>query len=186
MTNTDTAIQHPQLQEFLTDAQATLAAFEQMFDELPPEHLTRKPAPNVWSITECVDHLYTTGAAYYPCIEAALQRAEAEATVSTAPFRPTWFGKLFYRFISPDRKMKVKTMPLFQPTQASTDTSIIKTFAEQQETLYDLIRRADGLNLNGTKFASPASKLVRFTIGEGLWIMVSHQQRHLNQAKGLL
>lgn len=185
MTDTDSAVQHPALRQLLADAEATLASFDQLFDELPSEQLVQKPSPDAWSITECIDHLYTTGKAYYPRIEAAVQHAEQAGDTSMAPLRPTLFARLFFRFVEPERKRKVKTMPLFQPSQAEIGPGILDAFREQQQILYDLIRRADGLDLNGRKFASPASRLVRFTLGEGLQMIVMHQQRHLNQALSL-
>ena len=42
--------------------------------------------------------------------------------------------------------------------------------------------RSDGLPLNGPKFASPVTRLVRITLGEVLSLMVSHTERHVGQA----
>ena len=59
---------------------------------------------------------------------------------------------------------------------------MLDRFDAHQDILADLIRRADEVNLNATRFTSPITRLVRLSIGEALTRLVIHQRRPLQQA----
>ncbi len=58
-------------------------------------------------------------------------------------------------------------------------------FFARQEELGELIREADGRDLNAGKVPSPITRLLSFTLGEAFWLLTSHAQRHLLQSQRL-
>ena len=68
-------------------------------------------------------------------------------------------------------------MPI-DPRISARNTSLSR---DQLRELIELIEAARGKNLNRPRFGSPITALLRFSIGEGLELMVRHQQRHLLQ-----
>ena len=176
-------VAHPHLRKLLADVAATTAQVEQLRTDLSDDQLAWKPEPGVWNVLECIQHLIIVDGLYVPQIQAALDKAPRRN--GSAPFRPSWFGRTFIRYVSPESTRKIKTLRLFKPPPALTDVTVLAQFALQQEAFCDLIRQADGVDLNGNKFASPATQLIRLTMGEGLTMLATHQRRHLQQARRL-
>lgn len=151
------------------------------FGPLTSEQLGWAPDAKSWSVGECLEHLIITGEGYLPRFEEAIERARALGEPRSG-FKPRWFARFFHRFVDPDGTAKVKAPGAFQPKTATYDTRIVAWFSLQQEELEQIIQSAHGVDLNRVKFASPVTRLIRFSLGEGLWIVSSHLERHLRQA----
>lgn len=173
----DAAPRHPHLRHLLSETEQTQAAFEAFRRDLSEAQLAWRPAPGAWSIAECAEHLVITDGRYLPRIQSALDRAAP----SSADYRPGWFARWFLGIIDPEQPRKVKTAPSFRP--AAPDPAALDRYLALGEELRGLLQKADGLDLNGPKLSSPATRLVRFTPGEALTLLVRHGRRHLDQAR---
>lgn len=173
------------LDRLLKDATEVKQASEALIASLSPEQLTWKPDRKVWSILECFDHLLTTNGLYLPRIAAAIEAAEKSGENSVKPFKPTLFARLFIKSLRPGSGFKIKTFRVFKPQHGPQALDVTTRFLEMQEELINLIKRADGSDVNAVKFSSPVSRLIRFSIGEGLSVLVVHEQRHLLQAQNI-
>ena len=180
---TTTTLSHPHLQRLLADLEAVDEGARQLRADLSQEQLAWKPTPEAWSVLECFEHLIVTGELYHPRIRQGLGRARR--TGADAPFRPRLFGRLFLRSLDPEATRKLKTFNAFKPARGTDDVAIIDRFLAQQDDFRALLHEADGVDLNSGVFSSPLTRLLRFTVGEGLTIVVVHQQRHLGQARRL-
>lgn len=176
-------VAHPHLRKLLADVATTTAETEHLRAALSDAQCVWKPEPGVWNVLECFHHLIVTDELYYPRLRAAIEKAGRGE--SSAPFRPSFFAKTFIHYVSPESKRKVKTLRAFEPPPALTDVAVLQQFIDHQDDLAALIRRADGINLNRGKFSSPVSRLIRFSVGEALTMLVVHQRRHLQQARRL-
>jgi hypothetical protein len=176
-------VTHLHVRKLLADVADTTAAARRLRAVLTDAQLAWKPEPGVWNVLECLQHLITLDTLYFPRIQAALRKASREG--GDAPYRPSFIAKTFIRYVSPKSTRKVKTLRLFEPPPALTDVTVFARFDEHQAAFSQLIRQADGADLNGNTFSSPATRLLRFTLGEGLTMLVAHQQRHLQQARRL-
>lgn len=144
-----------------------------------------KPNAKSWSIDECFEHLAITGELYSSVVNTVLDSRKAAS--SSAPYKPTWFGKLFLNLVKPDGRIKVKTLPVFQPTSPSAvGSDALNRYWTQHDHMGQYLRRADGVPLNGDKIPSPASSLVKLTLGEVLTLLVWHEKRHVRQAQRLI
>ena len=170
----------PFLQEQATELNTILRTTRERFLPLSDEQKRWKPAADQWSIAEVFDHLYITGALYEGRIEGALATT-LERGWKGETFRPSFTGRLFHRALT--IKMRVKAPKMFQPAQAEGELHSLQEYIEQQEALLELIRKADGYSLTRARFASPATRLLRFNLGDGIRMMVTHQKRHLAQAQ---
>lgn len=178
-------ITHPHLQALDKGAGQNVERVRRLFETHGESVLTWKPDPETWSIAECIEHLVVIDGQYIPKITEAIERAEREGKRSDAPYRAAWLTGMFINASGENGKRKVKTFKAFQPDQAghAGDVGSAGRFIAQQEMLRALIRRADGLDLNRVKFSSPLSSLLRFSIGEALAMLISHQKRHLTQGE---
>lgn len=156
------------------------------FGSLTAEQLGWSPDPKSWGVGACLEHLNVTGSLYYPRIETAIERARNTDRRGAPDFRPGWFARFFHRFVEPEGKSRVKAPKLFQPAVETFDPTIVERFVEQQSGFQRLIESADGVELNRVKFATPVSRFLRFSVGEGIWILSSHLARHLGQAERVM
>ena len=181
MLDTISTLTHPHLEQLRADADAAIAEAHALRQTLTDEQLAWKPAPEVWSVLECLKHVNITNGLYLPRLRDGMARARpADAAV---PFRPGLLGRFMIRTVSPENARKVKTFRTFKPLPGLMDVGVVERFVEIQEAMKEAIRDADGLDLNTGRFASPVSPLVRFTVGEGLTMLVRHALRHLGQAR---
>lgn len=173
------------LDRLLKDVKEVKQASEALFSSLSPEQISWKPNRKSWSVLECYDHLLVTNGLYIPKIKAALEKSEKSVEKSVRPFKPSYFGRLFIKAIKPGSGFKIKTFKIFKPKNGPQNLDIPAKFLAQQDELIELIKRADQCDVNAVKFSSPVSRLIRFSLGEGLSVVVVHEQRHLLQAQNL-
>lgn len=174
------------LKQLLAENQAVMAGVAELFDNYSPAQLSWKPDPKSWSMAECIHHLVMTMSVYYPVLKDVIEGLRLRQRVRRGPFRPTWFGKMFIGFVLPESHRRIKTLRVFEPpTGDLCGVNVKDLFLEIAAKYNALIALADGYDLNGKKFASPASRWVRLTPGEGLWLQVAHNRRHLQQAQNL-
>ena len=159
-------------------AQATRA--RAIAEPLRATQLCERPHPKSWSVAHCFDHLATTLAAYRPFFERGLEAAEAKGT-SGSGYRPGWFGRWFVRMAGEGAR-KLPAPKMFLPEEDASPGAL-ERFIGELESFRALLSRADAVDLNATKFRSPASGLLKFRIGEGIDLMVAHNARHLGQAE---
>ena len=170
-------VAHPHLKKLLAEVTSTTAAVQQLRTQHSDVQLAWKPDPGTWNILECLQHLNTVDGLYFPKIEEVLQHAVRG--YGSVAFKPSFFGRTFIRYVSPESTRKVKTLRLFEPPAALTDTAVVAQFIDHQSTFVRLLQEADGVDLNRNKFSSPATRLIRFSVGEGLTMLCAHQRRHL-------
>ena len=148
---------------------------------LTEEQLNWQPAPGCWSIGQCLEHLCVTNECYLPPISAALRekpRSQVEEIT------PGWLGGWFIRnFAEPSPNSKRASAPGKIRPGPRTDLSVLDRFLSGNQACRDLILRARGNDVNRIRFWNPFLPGLRFTVGTGLQIVVSHERRHLLQAK---
>ena len=67
-----------------------------------PAKLLRQPAPNKWSLAQCLEHLNSYGRYYLPAIEKAIETAKENKWSSKEGFTPGWLGDYFTKMMMPD------------------------------------------------------------------------------------
>jgi DinB family protein len=142
-----------------------------------------RAAPGRWSIAQCLDHLNVTGAIYIPVLEGAITKGRALGLMGRGPFRHTRFGRWWINSIEPPVKLKVKAPRRFLPSPDLHFEKVTQTFIDLQERFIVLLTEANGLDLARIKVHSPATKLIRLTLGQGFALTTAHERRHLWQAR---
>ena len=174
---------HPHLHRLLADVADVLRETERLAARHTVHQLTWTPDPSTWSIVQCFEHLFAVGRLYYPRLEAGLQAAKRND--ADAPYTPSLMGRMMLLVVEPETRLKVPTVRAMEPASPFPPDQVLPQFIEQERELLRLIHEADRVCLNTGAFASPITRLVRFTVGDGLTIMAAHQQRHLRQAQRL-
>jgi hypothetical protein len=177
-----TSAQRDELDGLAAQARATAAHVQARFGRLSAPQLNWKPAPDRWSVGQCLDHLLTADGAYFPVFETVRQGGYRKTLWQRMPGLPTFFGRMLLKTIDPANTRKSKAPAIFTPASSAVDTGVVRRFGEQQATLVGYLEAGAGLDLDGTIIASPVSRIVTYSLFDAFRILVRHAQRHVQQA----
>jgi len=160
--------------------------FTAHFGTLQRDALNWKPQAGTWSIAQNIDHLITTNESYFDVI-ADLQSGEYHPPfIAGVGFLASFMGNMVLKAVHPDRRKKMKTFSLWEPATSKLPADILDTFVTHQEQLKKAIRDSEILLQRGAKISSPVNKNIVYTLEKAFDIMISHEERHLEQAKELV
>jgi len=143
-----------------------------------------RPAPDRWSVAECLVHLNITGRTYVERINSATSRARDKNMVGKVPYRPGWLARWMIRAMAPPPRRRYKTPRRFvAPTAEHNVVQVLDEFTLVGEQWDTCLRAASGLHLARVKVRSPAVRWLRFPLGALFAMMAAHERRHLWQAR---
>ena len=174
------------IEELLSEIEKTSENFIRSFGTLSNEQLNRKPDPHTWSIAQIIDHIIRTNESYYPVIDQIRNGEFKPPFLSRIDFIVSFLGKLILKGVQPDRKRKVKTFSIWEPSESNIPAGIIERLKEHQAELRELIKDSADLIGNGTVISSPANRNIVYKLETAFNIIVTHEQRHYNQALEVL
>lgn len=161
-------------------------SFVKTFGELSAEQLNWKPDTETWSIAQNIDHLIVINETYYPVIQSIRDKSYKLPFVGKLGFLVNFIGRFVLRSVQPDRQRRMKTFPVWQPSQSEIPADILKKFQNHQEELKKLILDSKDFLLAGTVISSPVNKNIVYKLETAFDIIVTHEQRHFEQAKEVL
>lgn len=169
-------------QRLLQELTASDARAAALVKPLTPEQLNWKPAPEKWSVGQCLEHLAITNEVYLGPIADALA-GPPSGTVDE--ITPGWFGRWFIRnYIAPSAQTRRARAPrTITPVLSRVEPAILERFLHGNREVRELIPRAGGYDVNRLRFKNPFIPLLRFTVGTGFEIISKHEHRHLLQAE---
>lgn len=160
--------------------------FTATFGSLSTEQLNWKPNSQTWSIAQNIDHLIIVNETYYPVLASLKDGTYKAPFISKLGFIVSFLGKTVLNAVKPDRKKKMKTFPIWEPTISQVKNDILKQFEKHQNELKRQIETSKRFIEKGTIISSPANKNIVYKLETAFDIIVSHEQRHLEQAKEIL
>ena len=160
--------------------------FQEAFGSITEEQLNWKPNPSTWSIGQNIAHLIVTNASFFPIINAVRAGSHKVPWFPSRSFLVKFNEKMILNYVKPDREKRSKTASIWEPSQSEVEKDILQQFTLEQEKLKTLIRNSQDLVESGTKISSPFSKFLVYHLEAAFDIIVTHEQRHLAQAKEVL
>lgn len=161
----------------------TTKAFQLHFDSLSGEELNWKPNEGTWSIGQIIDHIIVINQSYFHILTALRDGSYKTPFTAKIGFLVSFFGKTVFNASKPDRKKKIKTFPIWEPSTSQIPVDILSKFVDHQSRLKEEINASDDLVLKGAVISSPVNKHIVYTLKSAFDIIVVHEQRHLEQAK---
>lgn len=152
------------------------------FGELSEEELNRKPNDETWSIAENLQHLIQVNESYYPIIKQVRDGELKLGFLSRFGFIRNFFSKMILGSVEPERKKKMKTFPIWQPASSGIQEGIVARFSAHQEHFEQFIDSCHDLLENNQVIHSPANDSIVYSLEQAFEIIVTHEERHLNQA----
>jgi hypothetical protein len=141
-----------------------------------------RPAPDQWSIEECLSHLTMVGQWELRAIEKAIDEGRARGLTGSGPFEYTGLDRLIVDLTRPPVRMRVPAPRRFVPLHGQPVTAILPTFLHVQSQFLLQMERADGLDLRRVKVVTPISRFIKMSLGMMFAQAAAHEQRHMEQA----
>ncbi len=171
------------IQDLIERTRQTLNATENLKQE-PIDLLNWKPAPERWSVLECIEHLNLYGDFYLPEIARRIRESQKPAEPY---FSAGLLGDYFAKSMLPKEKLnKMKTFDDKNPNGSDLSLYTIDRFIAQQKELLVLLNKSRSVSLNKTKTSISISKLITLRLGDTIRVVIYHNQRHLVQANKVL
>lgn len=156
--------------------------FRERFGDLPADELNRKPNAQTWSIAENIQHLISVNESYFPVVEQLSAGKYKLPFLARFSFFVNFMGNTILKSVSPDRRKKIRTFPMWEPAAADIPGDIVADFGRHQAKLKTVISASEELLQKGTIISSPANRNIVYTLAKAFEIMIAHEERHLNQA----
>ena len=170
------------MQKFLREAPLLIDTANKQFSGLSEMQFNWKPSEEKWSIGECINHLVITHKLYNSKIK-KLQSLFEDTSNGSFKFKHTFSARMILKYVDPNSTTRTKTFKVFKPLMRQINSSIIRSFCEEVESLISFAEKLHDVDLTKLKISSPVSKLLRMNVGDALLINLYHDQRHLNQAE---
>lgn len=146
--------------------------------------LNWRPAPESWSVLECIEHLNLYGDFYLPEIEQRIRESEHKPDEI---FKSGLLGNYFALSMLPKEKLnKMKTFKDKNPLGSELEPKVIDRFINQQFKILDLLNEAREVSLTKTKCSISISKWLKLRLGDTFRVVIYHNQRHLVQAERVI
>lgn len=158
---------------------------EREFATLTEEQLRWKPAPNQWSIIECLQHLNLAERFYIHNIQ---HKVALIGLIQENPRNQTlvsdWPGKVMLFMVDPQTKIKLPAPGIIYPRKAADlmPDAVVRQFLDLQTLLNTLLDKAIYLDWNREKVMSLFGNWLKLRLGDAFRMLVAHTERHVNQA----
>lgn len=174
------------MKDWTNQIDSTTTEFQQLFGKLSSEELNWKPNPKTWSIAQNIDHLIVINKTYFPILAELKSGNYKLPFLGKFGFIVSYLGKLILKAVEPSRKKKTKTFSIWEPSESNISSDILAQFSTHQNELKREILAAKNLIKNGAIISSPANKNIVYKLETAFDVIVTHEQRHLEQAKEVL
>src|SRR5918999_2023602 len=145
-----------------------------------------QPAPDAWSVAQCIDHLNTTAREYLPMMDEGIADAIRRGLYAPGPYTYNWIGRAMVWLVKPETPIRAKAPTSFQPPVGRPRHDVMAAFRAYQVQYIDRLRQANGLDLARARVTSPVTRLIRMPLGSAFALTVAHERRHLQQARRVI
>lgn len=174
------------MKHWITQIDDATDKFQQLFGTLTPEELNWKPNSATWSIAQNIDHLIVINQSYFPILADLKAGKFKPPFIARFGFIVSFLGKMILSTVQPDRKKKIKTFSIWEPSKSTINGNILAEFSKHQEQLKIEIEGAKNLIQQGVVITSPANKNIVYKLETAFDVITTHELRHLEQAKTIL
>jgi hypothetical protein len=176
----------PEIEEFRVQFEQLSAEADALAAPLTDAQFGWRPAPNAWSVGECLDHLNATARMYLPVMDEGIAEAIRRGLYGGGPHVYNWIGRLMVHAFGPPARMRVKAPSAFLPAPGRLRHEVLAAFRAYQVQYIDRLRQANGLDLARARVSSPVARWLRIPLGSSFALMIAHERRHLAQARHVM
>ena len=158
---------------------------EQHFAELPSKSLNERPAPESWSIAECLEHLNLYAEYYHDMID---RKMSASNEAAHPKFRSGIIGNYFSNVmqVKNGRITKMSSPKDKNPIHSDIPEGIVERFIKRQKEMMELLDRAKSANLAKIRIPITIYPWLKLKLGDTFRFSVNHNERHVIQSMKVL
>ncbi|GAB3013736.1 DinB family protein [Spirosoma pulveris] len=175
----------PTAQNLQQRLKTAIDTVEREFSTLTDEQLRWKPAPDKWSIVECLQHLNLAERFYIRNIQ---HKVEKLGFIQSVPddqrLESDLVGKALLYIVDPQGKLKFPAPGMIRPRPAADlqPADVMGQFLDLQTLLHSMLHKAVYMDWNREKLMTIFGNWLKINLGDALRMLVAHTERHLNQA----
>ena len=174
------------LRRFEEELAGVDADARRLVDGLSEAQLAWSPPDGGWSISQVYEHLATSNRSYLGPMRDAIERAEVSGRGNVErAWTPSFFGGILARSLQPSARRGLPTPKIWKPS-ADAPRGSLEAFLATQRTIAELLGKAHGIDLVGTRVSSPVSRFIRMNLGDAFQVLLIHDRRHLGQIERIL
>jgi len=168
----------------VSELQQIAADVRSKFGTLSAAQLNWKPAPEKWSVAQCLDHLIKSNEMFYGEIDQIAAGTRRNSLWEKwSPFTG-FFGRLLVSSLEKDSR-KAKAVAAASPP-SELDGGIVGRFIEHQTEASAKIRSTEKADWQRTIMTSPFLSLFTYRLADAYQILIVHEKRHVRQAERVL
>jgi len=172
----------PELESYRRQFEAAGEDARDLTSGLNDSQFNWKPAPGVWSIAQCLDHLNSAYRALSR-FDRAIAGGRAGGVTGTGPFRRRLIADLYIRIMEPPVRLRLKSPKLYAPRPDQRAEEVVPPFLNLQDEFVKRLSEAEGLDLARLRMSSPVTRRLKMSLAEWFAFLAAHQRRHLWQAR---
>jgi hypothetical protein len=176
----------PELDAFRVEFDGFADAAAALAEPLSDDQFNWQPAPDAWSVAQCLEHLNATARAYLPVLDIGIEAAIRQGVYGPGPYHYNLIGRMMVRSMEPPPRRRFTAPKAFLPQPRRAKTETLPAFRAYQTQIVDRLRQANGLDLARAKVSSPVYHWLRMPLGSAFGMMVAHERRHLWQARQVI
>ena len=162
-----------------------LAMVHDLADGLSEAQLLWRPAPQSWSIAECLHHLNASLTLYSSVMRMTYERERQNAPLPPPAFRVGFIARKFISYLNPPYRLKSKAKGSLVPPARLQPLVVLEEFVRSREELLQFAREACRVDMSSIRFASPLASILKLSLPEAFLIMLAHDRRHVWQARNV-
>ncbi len=152
------------------------------FSDISGPQLNWKPAPEKWSIAQCLDHLVVSDSSYFPEFEKITAGTyHMKFWEKYSPFTGI-MGRIMKDRLQEQPKVKMKAPKKIHPSSSEIDTGIIERYHKNLDRFLGFISNCRSIDLDKTIISSPITSVVTYSLRDAIQFLIQHEHRHINQA----
>lgn len=172
-----------ELEQYRQQFEEVKEAAKELTSGLTESQFNWRPAPDQWSIEECLSHLTMVGQWEVAALERSIEKARSRGLTGKGPFQYGPIDRYIVHMSGPPVRLQMPASKRFVPLHGQPVTAILPTFLHVQSQFLLNLDRAEGLDLARVKVPMPLSRFLRMSLGMTFAQAAAHERRHIEQAR---
>jgi hypothetical protein len=153
-----------------------------MLHQLPAEKLYQKAETGGWSIAQIIRHVMRLNDSYLPGLQRIREGHNALPWTGRIGWLVRKVGDVLLQSVEPTNTRKSRTFPIWEPpADQIPGEDLLEVFCAHQEILKQRIQDHAAYLGKHCRISSPANKYLVYTLDKAFELMVTHEERHLDQ-----
>lgn len=177
------------LQNLTESVKNIIKTIEEITRTYSHEQLSKRPAPNRWSILDNLEHLNLYNDYYLPTFVKIIDKGKSSNLKPRPTYRSGWLGAYLTNSMKPKGERISNVMNTFKdknPILTSVPDNVVERFFEQHRQYLQILAQAAETDIQKLRMPTTLGAFPKIRLGDGLAFVVGHEERHLLQIQRTL